>query len=144
MLNTLRHYVAADEAQAPAALHARTARLREETETEALARLTEPGSIETFRRYQEAARARTILVEDHNFYIDQRGFAALRRPMLAIGARLVKQGTVDRAEDVFYLYSAEIEAAVDATVRYQAAVSDRRADRERWMRRLPPPVYRGR
>jgi pyruvate,water dikinase len=80
-----------------------------------------------------------VLLEDHNFYIDQRGFSALRVPCLAIGRGLAEPGTIDSPEDVFYLYESEIkDAAANPNQRFAGVASARRAERERWLRVLPP------
>ena len=136
---SLRNYAALDDAQAPATLHARTADRRKQTEAEAIARLTDTEAIATFRRFQRAAQARTILIEDHNYYIDQRGFSSTRIPLLAIGERLVQQDAIEQTDDVFNLHVDELgTAAANPDARYLGEVTARRADRARWMRTLPP------
>ncbi len=81
----------------------------------------------------------TILLEDHNYHIDQRAFSAQRAPLLAIGERLVAQGTIDAPADVFYVFVAELhDAAADPSLRFQESVIERRAERQRWLQTLPP------
>jgi phosphohistidine swiveling domain-containing protein len=137
----LKSYLDAPEEQSPAALHARTMEKREARTEEARQRLDDAESFEEFLEAQRIGQQRTILIEDHNYHIDQRAFSAQRVPCLAIGERLVRQGSIDAAEDVFYVFAAELqEAAADPAVRYQDRVAERRADRERWLRILPPNV----
>lgn len=53
--------------------------------------------------------------------------------------RAAAQGTIDAAEDVFYLYEEEIQrAALDPDLSFVAEVATRRAERERWLRVIPP------
>ena len=95
--------------------------------------------LKRFKAWQVSAQQRTILLEDHNHYIDQEGFSAIRVPCLAMGRGLVAQANIADVEDVFYLYKREIVAAAgDPGMRYQERVVERRAERERWLRVLPP------
>jgi pyruvate,water dikinase len=136
----LRRYLAAGDESSPVRLHEAAARLREERLAEVEGRLAgDGGKLEAFRALLGPAQFRTIIIEDHNFYIDQRCWSAGRFPFVAIGRCLVDQGTVESAEDVFYLYEAEIrEAAADPTKVLKTLVAQRRAERERWMHILPP------
>ncbi len=139
VLFLLRSYVDGTEDASPAALHAKTAELREQTTREAEDRLSDAEQVEEFRVAQRAAQAHTILSEDHNYHIDQRGHVAARAACLALGDRLSAQGSVDQPSDVFYLHKAEIgAAATDSDVRYQDEIAERRASRAHWMRTLPP------
>lgn len=138
---TLKSYLDAPEEQSPAVMHAKTGSRREARTREARERLNDPERFEAFREAQRIGRQRTILLEDHNHYIDQRGFSTLRMPCLALGERLAAQGSIDAAEDVFYVFRSEIdEAAAEPGRRYQALVSERRVERDRWLRTLPPNV----
>ena len=120
-------------------MHARTAEKREARTEEAQRRLNDDEKFAEFLEAQRIGQQYTILLEDHNYHIDQRGFSAQRVPCLAIGARLVEQGTVDAPEDVFYVFVTELhDAASDPGVRYQQRVTERRAERERWLQTLPP------
>jgi pyruvate,water dikinase len=91
----------------------------------------------------KCAQQRTVLLEDHNFYIDQAGWCAARFPCLELGRHLALQGTIARREDVFYLYEAEIrEGASDPTLKLADLVADRRSSRDYWLR-VTPPTYIG-
>jgi pyruvate,water dikinase len=95
--------------------------------------------LRTFRDYQKSAFQRTVLLEDHNYYIDQKSHVATRVACLAIGRRLAGQGSIDSPDDVFFLVEEELrQAAVDSSMRYQSLVAERRAERERWTHTLPP------
>ena len=139
-LYLLRSYLDAPDESSPAAMHERVAKRRQELTGETEGRLaSDEEKLATFRAWQRSAQQRTVILEDHNFYIDQRAFVSARVPCLAIGRRLAEQGAIDAAEDVFYLTEPQIQrAALDATSRFQALVEERRLERERWMHILPP------
>lgn len=135
----LKSYLDAPDERSPAVMHEATARQRIARTEEARALLDDDERFAAFQEAQRVAQQRTILLEDHNFYIDQRGHSTLRAPCLALGERLVRQGTIDQDDDVFYLRTAEIaEAAANAASQYHSLVAQRRSDRERWLRTLPP------
>ncbi len=135
----IRNYVDAPEDTSPAAMHARSAKQREVKTRETEARFaSDADKLQQFRAWLAAAQQRTVLLEDHNFYIDQQGHVAVRVPCLAIGRRLVEQGTIQTADDVFYLREAEIAGAAVNKSNLDTLVIERKAERERWMRVLPP------
>ena len=77
--------------------------------------------------------------ENHNFYIDQMNTVLLRLPALELGQRLSDAGAIDDPDDVFFLSAGEVkEAAVRSDGSWRTAVAERRAERERWRRVLPP------
>ena len=121
-------------------MHEKTARRREEAVADAEPRFSgDPEKLGRFRAWLKSSQQRTVLLEDHNFYIDQQGFSAMRAPCLAVGRGLAEQGTIEAEADVFYLHEAEIrEAAVRSHARFASRVVERRAERERWLRVLPP------
>ncbi|MGI8927756.1 MAG: PEP-utilizing enzyme [Tepidiformaceae bacterium] len=136
----IRRYLDAPEKSSPASLHAASARRREERTSEGEARfVADPEKLATFRRFQKSAIQRTILLEDHNFYIDQRGLVGARGPCLALGRALVARGAMEAPDDVFHLHLTDIrKAACEPGIDLRALVSERKADRARWMRVLPP------
>jgi pyruvate,water dikinase len=73
--------------------------------------------------------------DDALFYLGA-GWPVLRRLALELGRRLVEEGALDAADDVFYLHSAEIEAP---RPEHAALARQRRALRDR-RRRLRPPA----
>ena len=139
-LFVIRRYLDTPEGASPAAMHEKTVRRREEAVADMQPRFT--GDLEKlgrFRGWLKSAQQRTVLLEDHNFFIDQQGFSAMRAPCLAIGRGLAEQGTIADPEDVFYLQEAEIrEASVRQHLRLAGLVAERRFERERWLRVLPP------
>jgi pyruvate,water dikinase len=135
----VRRYMDLPETHSPQTVHAKQERRRLELTAELAARLG-AGSEKaaTFRDYCHTARQRTILIEDHNFAIDQKGMSSVRVPCLALGRRLVDQGSVAAAEDIFYLRLAHIERAATSPVDLRPVVAADRAERDRWLRILPP------
>jgi pyruvate,water dikinase len=137
----MRSYLDAPDEQQPAAMHARTAKQREQRTAEVEGRLAgDPEKLERFRTWLRSAQQRTVLLEDHNFYIDQQGHVAARTACLAFGRRMAAAGMIASADDVFYLLESEIVDAAVRTKDFRDVVTQRKAERERWMRVLPPAV----
>ena len=135
----LRSYLDTPDEESPAALHQRVIEQRNRRIEEVRERLANDDSFTEFLELVRVGQQRTVLLEDHNYHIDQRAFAAHRAPVLAIGERLVAQGTIDARADVFYVFVAELHAAAgDPSLRFQERVIERRAERERWLHTLPP------
>jgi phosphohistidine swiveling domain-containing protein len=96
--------------------------------------------LEQFDRILQAARRIGPITEIHNYWIDRKAQAQVRRLALRAGARLVRDGVLDRSEDLFYLDRAEVaELLLDPADR-RALVSERRDAHERWRRFVPPHV----
>jgi pyruvate,water dikinase len=81
-----------------------------------------------------------MMQENHNFYIDQRFRALLRRPFLEVGRRMVARGLLAEPRDFVYLHLDEVRGflAGDHTSRL-AAVAQRRGEMEHWQTYVPPP-----
>jgi pyruvate,water dikinase len=135
-------YLDTPEEQSPAALNDEAIRHREEKLQDAEKSFGgDHEKLEQFHGWWQSATQRTILLEDHNFYIDQQGWSSARFPCLALGRKLAEQGSIHAVDDVFYLRLNEIqEAAADPATNYTAAVAQRRSDREHWMRTVPPSL----
>ena len=65
-----------------------------------------------FEGMLQAARAAYFLQEEHNFYIDQQMLALTRLYFLRLGERLVTDGALVEAGDIFMLSIDEVKAAV--------------------------------
>jgi pyruvate,water dikinase len=136
----VRRYLDQPPESSPSEMHRRTERRREERLAAIAPALS--GDDEAWRKFQHEmrmAQQRTVLIEDHNFYIDQQGPAASRRFCLAIADRLIEKGSVDDRDTAFYVTEQDMERVVagdSASLRSLAAA--RRAERERWLRVLPP------
>ncbi len=61
------------------------------------------------------------LTPDHHFYIDQGANARVRLVLMAVGTRLVAEGSLDQADDVMYLRYRELRGLVGRTVAGRAA-----------------------
>ena len=109
----VRRYLDLDEASSPESAHSAQAANRLARMEEYAAKLADPAKEAEFRRLAKLAAQRTVLIEDHNFAIDQKAMSAARVPCLALGRRLVAQGSIEADEDVFYLKLADIREAAD-------------------------------
>jgi pyruvate,water dikinase len=134
----VRRYMDLPDQQDPAVMHEAQARRRRELTAELAGQLAESKRSEFLELVRRAGQG-PVLLENHNFYIDQKGLSSVRVPVLALGRRLVAQGAVDAEADVFYLHLADIErAAVDSSINLRPVVAANRAERERWLRVTPP------
>src|SRR6266849_1518241 len=86
------------------------------------------------------ARGARPLTEEHNYWIDRVSQAHARRLALAAGARLVRDGTLDVADEIFLLYVPEIADALRAPGSLRALVAQRRRELARWQRLSAPPT----
>src|SRR6185369_1298425 len=97
-----------------------------------------PDELAAFEVVLGHARDIGWLTEGHNYWIDRLSQARLRTLAMRVGARLVREGRFDDADDVFFLTRDEVaEAIVDGHPR-QAFVAERRAEHELDQRRTPP------
>lgn len=111
---------------------------RDEAVAETMARLSPP-DVERLREVLDMARHVVSLQEDHNFYLDQRCAFSPRRVILAAARRLVSNGQLAEANDVFYLTGLELLAALRGELRNAQSVADRtQSEMERWSKVTPP------
>ena len=90
---------------------------------------------EDLARFEELlALAREVgpLTEAHNYWIDRKVQALLRRFVLQVGALLVEAGVLAEAADVLYLYRDELPALLLAPTDRRDLVVRRRADHDAW------------
>jgi pyruvate,water dikinase len=79
------------------------------------------------------------ILEDHNYYIDQRVGVLPRRLVLAAAKRLTSTGALAHDEDAFYLRYAELRAALLGETAGVSELARRRRDEmARWARIAPP------
>jgi len=138
-IQNLQAYLAQAEARPemePATLIAE----REKALAEARAKLAGyPQPIVTrFETLLKAAQVAAVVHEDHNFWIDQRLFYHIRRLILEFGGRLAQNGTLEVANDVFYLMPDELQNGRDVPMK--RLVQERKAEMERFSRMTPPPM----
>jgi len=102
-----------------------------------------PDDRRRFEDVLEVATSLSPLQEDHNFYIDQRLAFAPRRLVIEIGRRLVSDGYIDEASDVFYLGAAQVHAALNSKDSdYRNVIERCKGDMAHWTK-VTPPSYVG-
>jgi pyruvate,water dikinase len=139
-LNTLQGYIALGDEADPEVRFQEAVRTRDRLLAQARQRLAgEPQKLARFNELYDMGRNNLVLTDDHNYYIDQVGNAIMRLPILELGRRLVRQGVLADANDVFLLYLAEIRAGL-AGENHQALVDQRQADMAAWAKIIPPPI----
>lgn len=95
----------------PAGARADRTAERDRFEAEVLARV-DPAEREAFAALLERVKAAAPLEEGHTLHIDQRGLQAVREALLGFGSRLVAEGRLDAAADVFLLDRHELRTAL--------------------------------
>ncbi len=128
-----------DESSAsPSEAVARSSRDRDAALEEIEGRL-EPPKREQFLAMMDAA-AQHVSISESRAHWQLTIIGVLRRPILALGRKLVTLGALAEPDDVLYLEWGEAERAVrhpDAST--AALVAERRAEMERWRALTPPP-----
>ena len=138
-LTQLKRYVTADDAHDPFIAHRRQAAERDRLVGELAARL--PAELQPqFHGMLHMAQQYVPIAEDHNFTIDQKFTAVIRHAVLWLGRKLVAEGRLGDAEDVFYLTYPEILSVADgaAGVDLSAAARQRRQALGRQARMTAP------
>ncbi len=102
----------------------------------------DPPELARFEDVLSLARAVGPLTEIHNYWIDRMAQARFRALALRVGARLVSDGVLAKAEDVFYLDRAEIAEILRESGDRRSLVEARRAEHDR-QRTLTPPAILG-
>lgn len=144
VLNTLNVFAVTPADRSPASLHSKAVKARVARTDDVRRRLEGSPAWEEFLVGQRRAQQHTVLMEDHNYYIDQRAYTSLRVPHQAIGERLVNMDALDHRDDIFYLHIGEIKNCSDSRVRkYRDLVAERKARRRSWMHVLPPHYIGG-
>ena len=139
-LTQLREMLHAPDSADPARTEERSRQEREELVRDALERLEGNPGKPMFEMMLGIAQQYLPIQENHNFYIDQMNTVLMRRPVLALGDRLVAANAIAGREDVFYLTLDDLIDAVQqpASRDWAALVEERRAYRERWCAVVPP------
>src|SRR5882762_323409 len=123
----------------PDARAARVRALGEDTLARARAALADrPEDLARFEEVVAAALGAGPLTEEHNYWIDRVSQAKVRRLALAAGARLVREGALDRADEVFLLYVPEVADSLRAPQPLQGLVARRRRELAKWQRLNAP------
>jgi pyruvate,water dikinase len=98
--------------------------------------------VDEFERLLKAAQVGTVLHSDHGYWIDYRAMYEVRRVMLALGRLLTDKGVINAAEDIMYLWLAELKEVAKETdvIRMQNTVSDRKKEVAHFSGIRPPAI----
>ena len=139
-VNTLQGYVHLGDEADPDVRHQDAVELRERLLGQSRERLAhQPEELARFNELYEMARHYLNITEDHNYYIDQIGCGVMRLPILEIGRRLVRRGTLADHNDVFLLYLHEIRDGLSGA-NHRDLVARRKEEIGEWSEVVPPPV----
>lgn len=106
-----------------------------ETRTALAAR---PEDLARFDLVLAVALAAGPLTEEHNYWIDRNAQAVTRRAVLAFGGRLVADGQLTMADDIFLFHHQEIRAALAAGGDLRSGAAERERDARRQARLRAP------
>ena len=97
---------------------------------------------EQFEFLLKAAQEGTIIQEDHNHWMDQRGIYKVRLVLLEFGRRFADAGMIEDSEDVVYLTDGELKETASRLPQgdRREIVAQRRAKMNRFREIHPPPV----
>jgi len=115
---------------------------RERFVAETMASL-QPEQGERLQAAIDAAIDVASILEDHNYYIDQRVGVLPRRLVLAAARRLAVGGTLTDQEDVFYLRHAEMRAALLGETEGMSELAQRRREEMAGWALITPPETLG-
>ena len=123
---------------------ARAADARAALERDVVDRIADDGDRQAFSDLLRNVVAAIPLEETHAYYIDYPGLSATRDALLGFGRRLVAEGRLDDASDVFLLRRSELREAVADSwgPKLQALVGERR-DALASARRSQPAPFLG-
>jgi rifampicin phosphotransferase len=121
------------------ARRARLAREADELADAARARLADnPEDLGRFEHTLDLARRIGPITEVHNYWIDRGAQASIRTFAMRTGARLVRDGVLERPDDILYLHRAEVGPLLRRPEDRRALVTERRALHELQRGRRPP------
>jgi pyruvate,water dikinase len=116
----------------------RIAERREKLLAAARARLADhPARRAEFEALYAQARDHVTIDENHNCYIDQMGNVGMRLPVLELAGRLVRNGSIGRADDIFFITTPEIRSGLRG-VDQRKQVARRRTEMAHWTAATPP------
>ncbi len=97
---------------------------------------------ERFELLLSAAQAATMIQEDHNFWIDQRGQYRVRQVLREFGRRFAAAGVIAQADDIYHLTLEEIQVTAAALPRLNrhGLVRERVAELDHFRDTTPPPT----
>ena len=128
----------------PEPAEARRARLAAEAdELAAAARArfaSNPDALQAFEETLRYAREIGFMTEVHNYWIDRKDQAVMHRLAMRVGRRMVAEGLLEQAADVFHLHRRETADALRARVDQRALAAERAAEHEHNKTLKPPPM----
>ncbi len=143
VIESLREFVLRPESEAPGVTSEVAAAGREIALAAAREQLSgyPAAVVAQFEAMLAAAQAGTVISEDHNFWIDNMSIHHLRAVLVEAGRRLVEDGALARATDVFMLTPQELaDALARPGVDLRAAVTERADELHRQAQLTAPPV----
>ncbi len=98
------------------------------------------GMLQKFEAALSLAEDLWPLKEDHSYYIDQASHAIIRIVLAEVGRRLVANGTLEQADDIWFIDIEEAELSIKAKTpaNLQSLANERRDLRAVNIRRTPP------
>jgi pyruvate,water dikinase len=99
-----------------------------------------PADLAQFDALLAAAREIGPLTEGHNYWIDRMCADRLRRFAFRVARRLVREGTIDQADDILYLTRRELPEVLAGGLDARPRVLDRRREHIRRLTLDPPRV----
>ena len=117
--------------------------LRDADELAGRARAALAGDPEALARFDDQlALARSIgpLTEVHNYWIDRMTQARLRALSFRVGRRLGREGSIGSPDDVLFLHTDEVAAAIREPGDRATLIAERRAEHDRQLRMRPPRI----
>jgi rifampicin phosphotransferase len=100
----------------------------------------QPAELARFESILRLAREIGPLTEIHNYWIDRMSQARFRGLAFRVGARLVRDGVIERPDDVLYLDRHEIADLLRVPSDRRALILDRRTEHARQRTLTPPPI----
>ncbi|MEO8462033.1 MAG: PEP-utilizing enzyme [Chloroflexota bacterium] len=101
-----------------------------------------PAELAKFEETLRLAREIGPLTETHNYWIDRMAQARLRTLAVRVGNRLVREGSIEQPDDVFFLRQDEIPGLLVAPITQTSVIAERKSERERQLR-LKAPRFLG-
>jgi pyruvate,water dikinase len=143
VLGVVRSYLADDRGSDPLAGYSDSAAAADAAIAESLARLRNPLKRAIFKPVlawgRSSARTRENMKSEAI-----RWLAAIRHALLILGGRMVEEGVLDRADDIFFLEYEELPSLVeDGGGEWRELVAERRKEHRRLEALTPPPVVIG-
>lgn len=145
VIERLQDFVRMPESEAPAVTTQAAAAAREHAIDAARDRLRDyPARIAgQFEAMLAAAQAGLVISEDHNYYIDMGSIHHLRAVLLEAGRRLVADGSIVAADDVFMLTPDELQFALESAGTSMHDIVEQRLTAIAHQRTITPPPVLG-